>query len=154
MRQQFDRTQLALLLSRCTTPSAYYDRLFRWFWEFRGSKLEYGTDVSIERIANDIRGNAPFVVFKSEGGKWSATTVISVTNTQDVVVERQTYNLYLANGIEYISLSEGMIDDGYLQSRDWKVRIKRAIYSPCAARFLPATLDYIKSLPSVQSLRQ
>jgi hypothetical protein len=154
MRTQFDRTALAILLSKCPTPSGSYDTLFRWFWDFRGSKLEYGINVAVEKITDDmIDGRAPFVIFKSLNGRWSATTVISVNDNPDPIIENRTFNLYFANGIEYICLTPTVLAAGYLQTRNWKVRAKRSIYSPCSSRFIkvPSVID-IKSMPTIENI--
>jgi hypothetical protein len=153
MKKHFGRTELVTLLNRSPEPSGAYVKLMTWFWNFRGDRLEYGTDIYIEHFTTDLKGMAPFVVFKPENGIWSAVTVIEIVKSINPINTHRAYNLYLPNKIEFITLTEDAITAGFLRTRDWKLKAKQAVYSPCVTKeFKLPSLESIRELPTISNI--
>ncbi len=77
---------------------------------------------------------APLMLFKQEDDVWLARAVLFIRPERDEAhrPEADLVSLYADFGVEPLILRPPLIDAGYLDSSDFKRRLARAFYAPCA----------------------
>lgn len=136
------------LAKTAITPSikAIYDRVC----ELRGSKPMYGVAFKLASLIPEGQAAdtplfaasgevADFVIFRSEKAIWHPVVVITCTPEAKFNPghDSQYRNFCGQHGIEHIGLTDELVVSGYLQTRDFAARVKRAVFAPNQVRFHP-----------------
>lgn len=150
----FTTTVLNRLLGRCgriadTSDPDRYMILFRKLTGRFGHRLRYGFVVPINLALDGVVHHrlyvnkqlpqlAPLMLFKRENDAWMARAVLSIRQTvtdlhsEPEQIEVQLTTLYADFGVEHLVLRPELLEGEYLHSSDFRRRVSRAVYAPCA----------------------
>ena len=138
------------ILGRCgrvadTTDPARYGALCAATRERFGRRLRCGLMVPVNLILEGVVHHpaycqkrtpqmAPLMLFKRHEDLWTARAVLCVRPEPDDgdATEAQIVSLYADFGVETLIFRPQLIDSGYLDTPDFKRRLARAVYAPCA----------------------
>jgi hypothetical protein len=157
MKIAYNKKDLWGLLQIVAKPADnYLSTLLDWFYDFRGSKLEYGINIPYTALVTQkpwpahLSQVAPFVVFSSKDNLWSPCLVIDLKAKHTLAVDSLLYKALVPHGIDCIAMEHIAIELNYLYTREWRLVVKRAIYSPCASRFIYSpSKEKIVTLPKL-----
>lgn len=150
----FSTTEVNRLLGRCgrvadTSDPDRYVIVFRKLSDRFGRRLRYGFMVPINLVLYGVVHHplyankrlpqlAPLVLFKQEDDAWTARAVVSIRQSiadlrsELPLVEEELTSLYADFGVEHLVLRPELVEGDYLHSPDFKRRVSRAVYAPCA----------------------
>jgi hypothetical protein len=138
------------ILGRCgrvadTPDPRRYAMLFAAARELFGRRMRWGMMVAVNLFLEGVVYHpvyrekripqmAPLALFKRNRDLWTARTVLFVRpeGTNGDTSEAEIVSLYADFEVEALILRPERIDSGYLDTPDFRCRLNRAVYAPCA----------------------
>jgi hypothetical protein len=138
------------ILGRCgrvadTADPSRYGKLFTVGRELLGQRLRWGIMVPANLFLDGVVHHpayrqkrtpqmAPMAVFKRNAAVWTARAVLFVRPEEidGEAFEREIVSLYADFGVEAVILRPQTIDSRFLDTADFRCRLNRAVYAPCA----------------------